>query len=70
MSLLAPEDAAESATRPAVALAATKTAMPVAVPPRLIRAPLAVVAPVPPSLMPIGVAMPAVAAFTKSVPFE
>jgi hypothetical protein len=48
MSLFAPEAAAARAERPAAVVAAVKTAVPIPVPPRLVRAEGALTAPVPP----------------------
>ena len=61
-----------SVVRASVGEAAVKRAMPVVVPPRFTRAPDAVVAPVPPSVMATGVAIPPPAVWpsTTSVPSQ
>ena len=61
---------APRAARAVAAVADWNTEMPVDPPPRLILAALAVVAPVPPLAIEIGVEMPAVAALTTLVPSQ
>ena len=65
-----PCGATPNADQAAACVEDVNTAIPVAPPPRLILAALAVVAPVPPCAIETGIAIPCVAAFKTSVPSQ
>ena len=67
---MAPEAALRVARRASAVVAAVNTAIPIDVPPRLTRAPDAVVDPVPPWLMATGIDMVDVSASTTFVPSQ